>query len=104
MVLGHRCAPIHSKKSGDRAVEAREFTKLKAERGILEKAAAYFAQNAKLGFIVSTGRMRGGLDVRGARCLAGWLLADVWGCHGSRLTHCTNTCPLIARWALIDPE
>ena len=43
-----------------------EVIKLKAERDILKKAAAYFAE--------APGDLAGGLVVRGARCLAGWVL------------------------------
>ena len=55
----------------------REVQKLKAERDILKKAAAYFAKESdmKFGFIAKRPRdMASAVDVRGARCLAGWLL------------------------------
>jgi transposase len=54
----------------------REVTKLKAERDILKKAAAYFARNRReVRFhCEAPGDLAGELDVRGARCLAGRLL------------------------------
>src|SRR5881394_2552251 len=54
----------------------REVIKLKAERDILKKAAAYFARNRReVRFHrEAPGDLAGGLVVRGARCLAGWLL------------------------------
>ena len=54
----------------------REVTKLKAERDILKKAAAYFAKELMWSSVSlrSTGGLAGGLVVRGARCLARWLL------------------------------
>ena len=54
----------------------REVIKLKAERDILEKAAAYFAKDQRKVRIhcEAPGDLTGGLDIRGARCLAGWVL------------------------------
>ena len=54
----------------------REVTKLKAERDILKKAAAYFAKELmRVRFhCEAPGGLAGGLVVRGARCLARWLL------------------------------
>ena len=53
----------------------REVAKLKAERDILKKAAAYFAKGCEVRFhCEAPGDLAGGLVVRGARCLAGWLL------------------------------
>jgi transposase len=54
----------------------REVLKLKAERGILKKAAAYFAKGSTRSSpsLRGTGDLGRGLDVRGARCLAGWVL------------------------------
>jgi hypothetical protein len=54
----------------------REVTKLKAERGI-PKTARLLREgiNVKFGFIAKRrGDLAGGLVVRGARCLARWLL------------------------------
>jgi transposase len=49
----------------------REVIKLKAERDILEKAGI----NGKVRIHrEAPGDLTGGLDMRGARCLAGWLL------------------------------
>ena len=54
----------------------REVIKLKAERDILKKAAAYFAKESReVRFHREAPRdLAGGMVVRGARCLAGWLL------------------------------
>ena len=54
----------------------REVTKLKAERDILKKAAAYFAKDRReVRFHrEAPGDLAGGMVVRGARCLAGWVL------------------------------
>src|SRR5881392_1472408 len=54
----------------------RELIKLKAERDILKKAAAYFARKRRevLLHCEAPGDLAGGLVVRGARCLAGWVL------------------------------
>ena len=54
----------------------REVIKLKAERDILKKAAAYFAKESREVRVhrEAPGDLAGGMDVRGARCLAGWLL------------------------------
>ena len=54
----------------------REVIKLKAERDILKKAAAYFAKNRREVRVhcEAPGDLAGGLVVRGARCLAGRLL------------------------------
>ena len=51
----------------------REVIKLKAERDILKKAAAYFAKEVRV-HCEAPGDLAGGLVVRGARCLAGRLL------------------------------
>ena len=55
----------------------REVAELKAECDILKKAAAYFAKESmcKVRFhFEAPGVLAGGLVVRGARCLARWLL------------------------------
>ena len=55
----------------------REVAKLKAERDILKKAAAYFPRRNQREVRVhceAPGDLAGGLVVRGARCLAGRLL------------------------------
>ncbi len=54
----------------------REVIRLKAERDILKKAAAYFARNRREVRIhcEAPGDLAGGMVVRGARCLAGRLL------------------------------
>ena len=54
----------------------REVAKLKAERDILKKAAAYFAkESSEVRFhCEAPGDLAGGMVVRGARCLAGWVL------------------------------
>ena len=55
----------------------REVIRLKAERDILIKAAAYFAKEFDVKFgsaCAPPGDLAGGLVVRGARCLARWLL------------------------------
>ena len=54
----------------------REVIKLKAERDILKKAAAYFAKESRevLLHCEAPGDLAGGVVVRGARCLAGWVL------------------------------
>ena|SRR5690348_1946038 len=55
----------------------REVLKLKAERDILKKAAAYFARRNRREVrfhCEAPGDLGRGLDVRGARCLAGWVL------------------------------
>ena len=57
----------------------REVTKLKAERDILKKAAAHFAKESRNRREVrihceAPGGLAGGMVVRGARCLAGWVL------------------------------
>ena len=54
----------------------REVQKLKAERDILKKAAAYFARSRhEVRLHREAPRdMASAVDVRGARCLAGWLL------------------------------
>ena len=55
----------------------REVAKLKAERDILKKAAAYTSRRNRREIrfhCEAPGDLAGGLVVRGARCLAGWLL------------------------------
>ena len=54
----------------------REVIKLKAERDILKKAAAYFAKDRRevRFYREAPGDLAGGMVVRGARCLAGWVL------------------------------
>ena len=54
----------------------REVIRLKAERDILKKAAAYFAKESReVRFhCEAPGDLAGGMVVRGARCLAGWVL------------------------------
>src|SRR4029079_2502725 len=54
----------------------REVVKLKAERDILKKAAAYFAKDRREVLLhrEAPGDLAGGLVVRGARCLAGRVL------------------------------
>ena len=54
----------------------REVIRLKAERDILKKAAAYFAKNRHEVRLhrEAPGDLAGGMVVRGARCLAGWVL------------------------------
>src|SRR3954467_8094445 len=54
----------------------REVIKLKAERDILKKAAAYFAKVRRevLLHCEAPGDLAGGLVMQGARCLAGWVL------------------------------
>ena len=54
----------------------REVIRLKAERDILKKAAAYFAKDRREVRIrrEAPGDLAGGVVVRGARCLARWLL------------------------------
>ena len=54
----------------------REVIRLKAERDILKKAAAYSRRNrCEVRFHrEAPGGLAGGLVMRGARCLAGWLL------------------------------
>jgi len=55
----------------------REVLRLKAERDILKKAAAYFAKSRREVRLhhEAPGDLAGGMVVRGARCLAGWVLA-----------------------------
>ena len=54
----------------------REVIRLKAERDILKKAAAYFAKYRRevRFYCEAPGDLAGGMVVRGARCLAGWVL------------------------------
>ena len=54
----------------------REVLKLKAERDILKKAAAYSRRNRREVRVhcEAPGDLAGGLVVRGARCLARWVL------------------------------
>ena len=54
----------------------REVARLKAERDILKKAAAYFAKNRReVRFrCEAPGDLAGGMAMRGARRLAGWFL------------------------------
>ena len=54
----------------------REVIRLKAERDILKKAAAYFAKNRReVRFhCEAPGDLADAMVVRGARCLAGWVL------------------------------
>src|ERR1700704_4928654 len=53
----------------------REVIRLKAERDILKKAAAYFASRREVRLHrEAPGDLAGGMVVRGARCLAGWVL------------------------------
>ena len=71
--------PGHGQQKPEQAEIARlrrEVTKLKAERDILKKAAAYFAKEAREVRLhrEAPRHMAGGMDVRGARGLAGWLL------------------------------
>ena len=66
----------------------REVARLKAERDILKKAAAYFAAevDVKFGFIAKhRGIWPAQVVVRGARCLAGWILclADTTSLFGA---------------------
>src|SRR5207244_10015250 len=54
----------------------REVAKLKAERDILKKAAAYFAKDQSDVWVrcEAPGDLAGGFPLRGARCLAQWVL------------------------------
>jgi transposase len=54
----------------------REVARLKAERDILKKAAAYFAKESReVRFCCEApGDLAGRMVMRGARCLAGWVL------------------------------
>ena len=78
-LISDQAFPGHGQMKPEQAEIARlkhEVTRLKAERDILKKAAAYFAKELSevLLHCEAPGDLAGGLVVRGARCLAGWIL------------------------------